>query len=88
MKISAPDEWLDRVDLDDIRRELESLGFQYMDAFCPYYELRCEGVPLRCFANGREWTDWRPRLLETIEVICVLRGSTAAEWFDAYWRRV
>jgi hypothetical protein len=79
MKITAPDSWLDDVDIAALRQWLIGRGWT-------------EGTG--DFFNGpddqhvilpvtlREYNDWKSRLLEAIEEAARLAGITAAEWFE------
>lgn len=83
MRISAPNAWLDEIDLECVASELQSLGFT------PLAQVRhwwcCEDR--QCCLSPREYGDWRARLLETVEAIADERGITAAEWFAEYFSR-
>ena len=78
MRITAPDSWLDDVDVAALRQWFIGRGFvadgRWLRNGCEYQVL----LP----PNLKEFRDWKSRLLEAIEEAATLDGITAAEWFE------
>ena len=80
MKITAPDRWLDDVDIPALRKRLLARGWNVCGSWMndPADAMNQVFLPP---GDMRRWGDWRSRLLETIEEESRLDGITAAEWF-------
>jgi hypothetical protein len=77
MKITAPDEWLDDVDVGELRAWFLSSGWSLSGRFL--YGPNGQEVILP--EHLRVFADWKHRLLEAIEQSAKLQGITAVEWF-------
>lgn len=78
MKISAPDSWLDEVDVPKLRQWFIDQGFH--TSLGRYLDRGNESVLLPFDLKG--FRDWKTRLLEAIEFAAELEKITAAEWFE------
>jgi hypothetical protein len=80
MKITAPDKWLDDVDVVALRQWFLARGWRPGWGSCWLNGPNDQQVILP--ENLREFGDWKHRLLEAIEQAATLEGITAAEWFE------
>ena len=87
MKITAPDKWLDDVDVEALRLWFLNRGFvetgKWLDG-----RIGDEGSQILLPSNLKEFRDWKLRLLEAIEQAATMEGITAAEWFERQRKRL
>jgi len=79
MKITAPDRWLDDVDVAALREWFLDRGWS---KHWEHFLYGPDGQTVILPNYLREFADWKSRLLEAIEVAATLDGITAAEWFE------
>jgi len=79
MKITAPERWLDDVDVEALRQWFIGRGFEAQGRWLVMVGT-CTQILLP--QNLKEFRDWKLRLLEAIEEAATLEGITAAEWFE------
>jgi len=80
MKITAPESWLDDVDVEALREWFVGRGFKEQGRWLVG---ACTQILLP--PNEKrftDWKDWKARLLDAIEEAARLEGITAAEWFE------
>ena len=81
MKITAPTQWLDEVDVEALRTWfINERGFRENGRWL--MSPNDESVSVLLPSNLKRFTDWKPRLLEAIEQAAEIQLITAAEWFE------
>lgn len=79
MRITAPDAWLDEVDVTKLWQWFLLHGFRPLPSHPNV--LGHEDVNVLLAPELRRWVDWRHRLLDAIEIAAGMESITAAEWF-------
>ena len=80
MKITAPIEWLDLVDVAELRAWFVARGFTPLGSYLDRH-VGEESWEVLLPAELKEYHDWRMRLIEAIQVAAAFSGITEVEWF-------
>jgi len=79
MKITAPERWLESVDVEALRQWFIGRGFEVQGRWLVMVGT-CTQILLP--QNLKEFRDWKLRLIEAVEKAATLEGITSAEWFE------
>lgn len=82
MRMTAPDRWLNGVNVLLLRRRLLDDGWLEDTPSAGWLTHPTDDCLMVALPqNIREFRDWQRRLLEAVEIVARMDGITAAEWF-------